>query len=614
MGVAVLGSYTRVRWASLDEAAMPRLETHGATRLDAEKLLTDVHELWGLATCQNVVVRGQEVRRRTVTEHELHALVRIEAFIDERYEGAVAAWPRNPEDEEDEWEPYPDRNDFLDALTVNDCALWEACAGWDERIEQTTDLPDDAKASLRTLPETGCWLVAVEHGEHPWAALRVTTPTTTANLTFEWSELVLPGAGKLTLGHPRCGERKFELVWPASKELPQQAGLDVRTDQLLTNPLVPDDGECPLLYRPLYRYGILCNGELRWLNLLSAVAPEPLRPSTELLRARLALLRRELEARGVNYEDDEDACLYELSHALEDSAVPTNFHEPSASIIRSVSSYYDHENKLNRAEATYDPEQDLDIDPRRLGYRTLVSEVDVTGVRLGAIPDAISGRQVSLEWLRDVFARAVTAAGLSGDLDGVEIDSTDKEQLEKCGGGVPQIPWNAVEAADRIQRLVYLLAEDHSQLETRLSENRDAIVATLVAVYEIAPLPPNRQPGPFPARCVAVMPLAEALLAGISQITLCRNAKVAITDPSEWNLAVFWADRLGINFEPLTSLGDDYPFDVPQANVWAAENVLLRVGSLDHGLASEAELAALFPPAEGIGSSRIHGRAAGHEK
>lgn len=248
-------------------------------------MLTGVDGVWGLASVQNVVVLGQDVRRRVVSEDELRILERIEAAIDEKFKAALRLWPRNVEDDESEWEPIPAPNDFLETLSSSDRAIWDSCAGWDERIEQTVGLARSPDAVVSAFPDIGCWLVAVEHGQHPWAALRATTPMTAAEIAFDWSEVTVPGAGKLVLGHPRRQERNFHLVWPESKELPQQAQLDVQTGQLLTTPFSAAEGETDLLYRPLFRYAIVSNNRTRWLNLLADEGPEPLRPTTVMLCA-----------------------------------------------------------------------------------------------------------------------------------------------------------------------------------------------------------------------------------------------------------------------------------------------------------------------------------------
>jgi hypothetical protein len=143
--------------------------------------------------------------------------------------------------------------------------------------------------------------------------------------------------------------------------------------------------------RPKYRYGILSDGLLRWLDLPAGERPQQVSPMTRRFREKLAGLAQELARRGIHYQDDEDGYNYELVHALEDAAVPPEFGRPDAPVARSVSSYYDLADKVDQAEELFDPECDNEdwltsvVDYRRMPSRIDVISTDIifSGGELG---------------------------------------------------------------------------------------------------------------------------------------------------------------------------------------------------------------------------------------
>lgn len=526
MTVVLFGAYTRVRWQTLDAAAPVQLMRHGATCIDAEGFLKDAESAWGLLPEQEVCLWGQ-----------------------------VSSGEQN-------W--------------VNEKARLQVSG-------PTTSIAH---------PTEGRWLVAVEHGSHPWAGLNIADLPAVGEISYNWIEVILPGAGALQLARPEYKERTFDLVWPASFGGPQQARLDDKTGWLLTNPFLPAKGSEEFYQRPAFRYGVLQDGSMQWLDLLSKVAPEPIRPATKLLRTRLALLGRELEARGIHFADDSGQ--HEPRFVFEDADVPGDFHETDASVVRTVSHWDDHEDKRRRAFETYDPE-DLGIFhgwEERVGYRALSSEIDVTEVELFGFPWEVCHQKVSPVWLADVIERSATAAGLIafaqerivGQVDGtVQLQGHDIAKLEANQETELLSLRNATDPADRIQRFVYLLANGRAGLERRLSAARDPIVATVLAARGFAVGPAhNRQPGPFPERCAAVMGLAQSIEGGEDPEPLRQQAVAAISEADERRLALFWAKQLGADLA-----GDAIDWatahDVEGSLAWVAAKVAPSVGSLQPG-------------------------------
>jgi hypothetical protein len=517
MTVVLFGAYTRVRWQTLGVPAAGQLMQPGATCLDAEGFLNDAELAWGLLPEQEVWLWG-------------------------RVASGEPSW-----------------------------------------VNEKARLPDSGPTTSITLPTEGRWLVAVEHGSHPWAGLNIAHLPTVEEISYDWIETLLPGAGSLQLAQPRYKTQTFGLLWPASFGGPQQARLDDETGRLLTNPFLPAKGGEEFYQRPAFRYGVLQDGSMQWLDLLSEVAPEPIRPAIKLLRTRLALLGRELEARGVHFADDSGQ--HEPRFVFEDADAPGDFHESGASVVRTVSHWDDHEDKRQRAYEMYDPEN-LGIFfgwEERVGYRALPSEIDVAKVELFGFPWEVSNQRVSPVWLADVIERSASAAGLTasaqehivGQVNGtVQLTDCDMALLQENREAELLDLWNAADPADRIQRFVYLLSNDRAGLEHRLSSARDGIVASILVAHELAvDLPRDRQPGPFPERCAAVMELAASLERGEAPELLSQQAAAAITDADERRLALFWATQLRVD---LAASGIDWAnaHDIEDALAWVAQPVL----------------------------------------
>lgn len=459
-----------------------------------------------------------------------------------------------------------------------------------------TNLTSAALEKL-TLPLEGTWLVAVEHGEHPWAAIKHSPLMATEDIIFDWCELNLQGAGNLKLARPTYSGQMFDLIWPTLSSGSQQARLDELTGQLLTTPFLPAKGNVGFFERPAFRYGVLKSGLMQWLDLRSEVAPEPITPATSLLRTRLALLGRELEARSVHFEDDMGES--EPRFVYEDAGCdPCDFYDPQASVVRTVSRWEDHENKKARANAIYDPEDQslLGGCETRMGYRALSSEVDVTEVELFGFPWEVRNQTVTPVWLADVIERSAAAAGISayveerisGQVDGtVQLADHDMALLKDNREIAVSDLWNAVDPADRIQRIVYLLITDRAGLEHRLSAARDGIVATVLAAHNPRTSVRNgRQPGPFPERCAAVMGLVELLADGAEIELVLRDALADIVDIDERRLALFWAAQLGVDLValPANAVGWINASDFEKAQSWVQAEVMPVVGSVEPGV------------------------------
>ncbi|NYD91626.1 hypothetical protein [Sphingomonas melonis] len=348
MGAILYGEFTRLRWRRIDPPALARLENPAATALDADALLSgeDIDEVWGLSPDQCVLLAGHDV---------------VDA----------------PED---------------NILT----------------------LPTALLGQQLSLPSDGIWFIGVQHSAHCWAALRNVSALSRSELTIAWRSLDLPRAGELFLGMPLHGDAAFTLVYPPAQEGERQAMLDPDGESLLIAPFRAerDDDDLEALAvangsgrgdqaralaadwrraRPKFRYGVLADGLMRWLDLHTGTTPEPVRPATRMFRERLKELSEELARRGIHYQDDEDGYNYELAHAIEDSAVPDDFPEPYAPVARSVSSYYDLDDKVDQARALFDPEDDNEdwltytVDYKLMPSRTDVTSTDIifTGGEIG---------------------------------------------------------------------------------------------------------------------------------------------------------------------------------------------------------------------------------------
>lgn len=370
MGAILYGEFTRFRWRRIDPPALARLENQAATALDADALLSgeEVEEAWGLSPGQCTLLAGQDV---------------------------VGA---------------PDGN----ILT----------------------LPTSPPGQRVAVPTGGTRLIGVQHSAHCWAALRQTSTLLRSELTVSWTRLDLPGAGELFLGTPRRGDAAFALVYPPAQKGERQAALDPDGETLLVAPFRSerDDDDAAALAianglesgdqarvlaadwqraRPKYRYGVLTNGSIRWLDLPGGTVLEPVRPATKAFRERLKQLSQELAKRGIHYQDDEDGYNYELAHAIEDAAVPADFAEPYAPVARSVSSYDDLDGKVDQARALFDPEGDNeDWLTYTVDYKQMPSRIDVTSTEIIFTGGEIGGLSVGADQVAGAIAECAQASSL----------------------------------------------------------------------------------------------------------------------------------------------------------------------------------------------------------
>ena len=227
--------------------------------------------------------------------------------------------------------------------------------GSDVKEDRILNLPEQpVVANHIRLAREGTWLVSVEHSGSMWAALCEVENVACDQIDFGWSAVDLPGADPITLGHPRHAQEPFSLIAPPPRDgaFPARLG---RGGVLLTAPFRLEKGQrdsalpkeadrlndyldfiCDHV-TPCYRYGLLVNGVMRWLDVEPGFRSVTATPTTALFRERLALLGRELAARGIYYEDDAQETGYELRHAIEDSASPSSFYEPNATLAFTVS-------------------------------------------------------------------------------------------------------------------------------------------------------------------------------------------------------------------------------------------------------------------------------------
>lgn len=566
MAVTVSGDFVRIRWCRLDDAASAALERLDVTLQTVTALLEDQPSIWGLTAGQEVTLSGNNLRERALPAETFADLKRMQARIDKAHAAAVAAWPRNTEDDEGKWEPYPSKKDQLNLLTEIERETFEAAEGWDTPFETTTDLPDDPNARVWTGPGPGRWLVLVQNAAHCWAALRGVKQVVASDIGFDWTGIALPGAEPIVLAAPGHPQLPFDLVYPPSKKRERQAVLD-RSGNLRTLPFRPVKGDVSVSVSPVYRVGQLDDGTMHWLDVKPGDYSVTATPTTALFRSRLELFRRELSSRGIYYQDDAEEAGYELRWAIEDGAVPRDFHEPDAVEAYTVSGEgAPEEDKLEQAIQLYDPDKDReDLDwLRKLGTFRMPARIDVTEAELTFHAwelTKIDGVTVGDEWVETHLAHAALAAGLDGKFpSGPSLTPIDCARAADSVAP-PPIGWNAVDGADRVQRAVYVLATGglpDAELERRLSRFRGPIVRALLArdilrlraasgvnaVGQAEPVLPPLPPGPFPRSAYAVIGLADGLIDEQRRADLVAETLMAVADPLEQQLARLLAGQI----------------------------------------------------------------------
>jgi len=519
MGVVMLGRYTRVQWCPASPLMIGQLEAE-ATSLTATVLLEGAKEAWGLAPGQPSLLTGYDVKRSD---------------------------------------------------------------GWEK--DRTVLLPDQPDiTSTIALPRDGRWLVGVEHSGSMWAALRGVRVIEGSEIYLDWKEVDLPGAGPLMLGLPRRKKESLKLIAPPPRVGALPARLD-RNGMLLTMPFKPEkdeendvpplkadqlehylDGICHSV-TPCYRYGLLENGVMRWLNLEPRARPVTATPITAQFRTRLALFGRELSARGIYFEDDADETGCELRFAIEDGAVPSSFHEPDAVLAYTVSGEGGPEDdKREQARQIYDPENDWETGQfYAINFPSMPARVEVKSTDLAYYTSEytmIAGLIVDDTWAKSHLDVAGQIAGLdSGASTRPALAAVDLKRLEGAAKPLP-ISWNAVDAADRVQRAAYSLATEgvpDPAVEAQLSRLRGPIGRVLLArdllllaeagditgAKAVAATLPQLAPGPFPRRAHAVIALADGLVEEARRAELVAEALRAVDDPLEQRLALLFAARAG---------------------------------------------------------------------
>lgn len=519
MGAVILGRYTRVRWRPAAPDILAQLEV-GATSAAAAALLEGAEEAWGLAPDQAVLLTGNNVVRSK-------------------------------------------------ALDTNGIVFLPT---WPEATNPVT------------VPRAGQWLIAVEHSASIWAALREVDVVKWEDILVEWSVVDLPGAGPIALGHLRHTHQPFDLVAPPPRGGAIPAQLDAegvlqpaqfRPDKDLEDRACIGDADRTEHYldgicchvKPRYRYGLLVDGAMRWLELRPEEKSVTATPMTALFRTRLALFARELAARGIYYKDDGEEVGYELEHAVEDGAVPYSFHESDAALAYTVSGEGAPEvDKWEQARLLYDPEDDWETGQSyAIDYPSMPARIDVSETPLvfyTSETTTINGVAVDDVWAEAHLEAAGLAAGLNiGAALHPSLTEADVERLEGATEP-PPIAWNAVDAADRVQRAAYALATNGKAdpaIESNLSRLRGPIVQALlghqaleaakalgqVLANEVTATLPPLAPGPFPGRAQAVIELADALAHEGRRPSLIADALMAVDDPMEWRLALLFAERAG---------------------------------------------------------------------
>ncbi|WP_298090949.1 ankyrin repeat domain-containing protein [uncultured Sphingomonas sp.] len=311
-----------------------------------------------------------------------------------------------------------------DRLLDGAAEVWGLVPGDSARIIGDA-APDGDEAELTLCPgerlpiepgpsSTSAWLVGVQNASHCWAALPNSGSVTTANVAIDWQRFALSGTNGLVLGRPQLDDEPSRFVYPPSPERERQATLARDGTTLRTAPFQPEKGR-PAFDSPVYRYGFLQDGTMRWLNLPTGRRIHPARPATEAFRAKLAELKAELARRGVFYMDAPDE-KYHHRHSFEDvwDHIPPDFGEESPPVAYSVSGELDNEDKEERAHAHYIPDGDevLRFDCERIGFRSLPSEKDITEVDIIYFGGAVAGTERSQRWTGWTICAAAKAVGL----------------------------------------------------------------------------------------------------------------------------------------------------------------------------------------------------------
>ena len=174
----------------------------------------------------------------------------------------------------------------------------------------------------------------------------------------------------------------------------------------------------------------------------------------------------------------------------------------------------------------------------------------------------VGGLVVNDTWAEAHLENAGLAAGLDvGASDYPSLTAGDLRRLE-VKREPPPLDWNAVDAADRIQRAAYALATGgvpDPSIEARLSRLRGPIVRVLLGrdalrsaeegnwseAKEMAATPLPLAPGPFPRRAYAVIELADALADEHRRPAVVAEALREVNELLERRLALMFAECAG---------------------------------------------------------------------
>jgi hypothetical protein len=520
MGAVILGRYTRLRWLPASSESIAELERPDANSVTAAAQFHGAEEVWGLTPDQPVLLTRSGFSSPASQE-----------------QNRIAAFP-----------PLP--------VVTNTIAL----------------------------PQHGQWLVSIEHSGSMWAALRNVRDVEWDEISLDWSAVELPGANKLIVGRPLRGRQPFDLVAPPARGTASPALLD-QNGVLLTAPLRSEkgaddhappeepkqltaflDGICHQV-TPCYRYGLLVDEVIRWLDIKPGIRPATATAVTTLLRKRLAVFSRELAARGIYYEDDASETGYELRFAVEDGAVPPSFYEPDAALAFTVSGEgAPEEDKREQARQLYDPENDWETGQSyAIDYPAMPARVDVSGTDLvfyTSVFTTVDSVPVNDAWAKAHLESAGLAAGFDvGASSYPALTMADRARVEGATGPLP-VYGSIVDSADRVQRAAYAVATGgtpNAAVEAQLAKHRGPIVRVLLgrvaldvaktgnldeAARIVATLPPLA-PGPFPCRAHAVIELADGLVDQVRQAALVTSVIGEVIDPLEQHLALLFADRAG---------------------------------------------------------------------
>ncbi|WP_375271103.1 ankyrin repeat domain-containing protein [Sphingomonas sp.] len=414
---------------------------------------------------------------------------------------------------------------------------------------------DEADLALRPVEKppietgpfpVGAWLVGVQSASHCWAVLPTDESVTTADVAIEWQCLALPGTKGVVLGRPRLGDETSRFVYPPSPERERQAALARDGVTLRTAPFQPEKG--PLAFdSPVYRYGLLQNGAMRWLNLPTERRAHPARPATEAFRAKLAELKVELARRGVFYMDAPDE-KYHHRHSFEDAwdHIPPDFSEKSPPVAYSVSGELDNEDKEARAEAHYIPDGDevLRFDCERIGFRSLPSDKDITEVDIIYVGGAVAGTERSQRWTGWTICAAAKAVGLLVGWGGSPQSSISVAMPGTWTRRWPEItPPDADAMVARFERIAPAVATvaraglDRSTADavTEEVERRLELILRLQGALNLADR--NQWFDAFESSAVAQARAAAKWATGMPMPDDPAGALAAVTDPFEVKVA-----------------------------------------------------------------------------